>query len=125
MLTIPLNVTLRSYISEKLKCEPTRVAKKYPGERFLGASQSDQHFSDNERSNNDKDQAMMLLDHLENQFLTSMERENKPKYVDNPESSMITSKLISNLSSSGDSIISKYVYTRFDQRQKILACSNI
>lgn len=78
LLTIPPNVTLRSYISEKLKCEPTRIIKKYPGVAFLSTTHSDNQLSQhNYWSLNEKEQAMKVLDQLEIQFLKSIEPKDK------------------------------------------------
>jgi len=35
-LSIPAGTTLRSYLSDKLKCDPMRITKKYAGESSIG-----------------------------------------------------------------------------------------
>jgi hypothetical protein len=67
LLTLPEGSTLRSYIADKLNCDPMRVTKKYAGAACLGRRVC--HFRDQVHPTIAEIQlAKLELDHLEQRF---------------------------------------------------------
>jgi len=73
LLTLPEGATLRSYLADKLNCDPMRVTKKYAGASCLGRRVY--HFRDRVHPTIAEIQfAKQELDHLEQRFRMRIER---------------------------------------------------
>ena len=73
LLTLPEGATLRSYLADKLNCDPMRVTKKYAGASCLGRRVY--HFRDRMHPTISEIQlAKQELDHLEHRFRMRIER---------------------------------------------------
>ena len=72
LLSLPDGATLRSYLAEKLNCDPMRITKKYAGAACLGRRA--QHFRDRAQPMVAEIQlARAELDHLERRFRMRVE----------------------------------------------------
>jgi hypothetical protein len=74
LLTLPDGATLRSYLSEKLNCDPMRITKKFTGACCLGRRAY--HLRDRPRASPaETELARLDLHHLEQRFRLRVEHE--------------------------------------------------
>jgi hypothetical protein len=74
LLTLPDGATLRSYLAEKLNCDPMRITKKFTGACCLGRRAY--HLRDRPRASpTEMEIARLELQHLENRFRLRVEHE--------------------------------------------------
>lgn len=74
LLTLPEGATLRSYLAEKLSCDPMRITKKFTGACCLGRRVY--HLRDRPRASQaELEVAQAERDHLEQRFRVRLEHE--------------------------------------------------
>jgi hypothetical protein len=74
LLTLPEGATLRSYLADKLNCDPMRITKKFTGACCLGRRVY--HLRDRPRATPAEiEMAKAEVDHLEQRFLLRVEHE--------------------------------------------------
>ena len=95
LLNLPEGATLRSYLAEKLNCDPMRITKKYAGAACLGRRA--QHYRDRSHPTVVEIQlARAELDHLERRFRIRIEEGHSSPLPMPPQNDLFLSLAQSN-----------------------------